>query len=223
MILKSSVPTWPKTLCISVTKSNKLMFRKIITACSEDYITHLNTLCAYNVKILNVKTNCLNSNYSHLKDYTFLSLWNKHLFQLVLIFTAAVAQECSNSCHSLLLTQQLHKAQLSGENVMSHSCWRNSLPCIEPKAHYHFHNSLTLDPTMTHLNPLNVSKYNTQFRAHFNIILQSMPRSLELSLLFRFPDQYLVCISQNPVHLIIMICKFITGIWIWNYSYCYYF
>lgn len=175
--------------------------------------------------ILNVKTNCINSNYSPLKDYTFLSLWNKHLFQLVLIFTAliSVAQECSNSYNSLLLTQQLHKAQLSGENGMSHGCWRNSLPCIEPKTHYHFHNSLSLDPTMTHLNLPNVPKYHTQFRTHFNIILQSMPRSLEWPLLFRFPDLYLVCISQNPIHLIIMFCMFITWIWIWKYSYCYYF
>jgi len=86
------------------------------------------------------------------------------------------------------------------------------IPCffIERKAHYHLHNSLSLDPTMSHLNRLYVLKYHTQFRAHFNIILQSMPRSLEWSLLFRFPDYYLVRSSQNPIHLIIMICVFIT-------------
>lgn len=81
------------------------------------------------MKILNVKTNCINSNYSPLKDYTFLSLWNKHLFQLLLIFTAliSVAQECSNSHNSLLLTQQLKHSSV--EKMVCHMAVEE-IPCL---------------------------------------------------------------------------------------------
>lgn len=149
--------------------------------------------------ILNVKTNGIHTNYCSLKDYIFLSLWNKHLFQLVLIFVSLsyVVQKCNDSHNSLLLKQQLHKAQLSGEAGMASVCWRNSLPCTEPKVYNHVHNSLPLDPTMTHLNPFYALKYHIHFETHFNIILPSMTRPLEWSLPFRFPLIFSTHFSQS--------------------------
>jgi hypothetical protein len=97
---------------------------------------------------------------------------------------------------------------LSITNFMEHSPWEvkrypasHKIPKIlwNTKVLCHVHNSPSLVPILSHMNPLHTFT-SYLFKIHFDINLPFMPRSSKWSLSFGFYYRSLACISTKNFH-----------------------
>jgi hypothetical protein len=70
-----------------------------------------------------------------------------------------------------------------------------------PKVHYRVHNSLPLAPFLSQINPVHALTSHL-FKANFNIIIPSTPKSFKLRLYFRFLSLPRNCHRPNRFTLV---------------------
>jgi hypothetical protein len=67
IIFKDPIPTSQKTLHVSYSSCQLMLYREIIAVCSVIHTKHINTLCGQNVEFVNVKPGGAYSNHWALK------------------------------------------------------------------------------------------------------------------------------------------------------------
>lgn len=115
-----------------------------------------------------------------------------------------VKEDCARLHYSLSLDLEQYMAN-STEQI--HSSEADSSSAAQDCLHYCVHNGSPTVPVTRHMNPVH-RLLSYFFETHFNIILQSVPRSTKCSLPFRSPNQYSdrisslhhVCRVPHPSH-----------------------
>ena len=92
------------------------------------------------------------------------------------------------------------KDRPSSEASSSSACQVISRTSCKSKVHYRAHNSSSLVPIPSLINPLHaLPSYFLQLR--FNIIIPSIPRSFKWSLFLKFPYRNSLCIPSTSPHV----------------------